>query len=61
MAETLTDVSQHYRERAEVSMYWWDEDDEVAMEIVQDAMKNLMFAFKRAGVRVPALHVTGRK
>lgn len=42
-------------------MYWWDEDDEAAMEIVQDAMKNLMIAFKQAGIRVPALHVTGRK
>jgi hypothetical protein len=57
----MSDNAAHFRERAEISMYWYDEDDEKAKEVLKEAMSNLMIAFKRAGVRFPAIHLTGRK
>ena len=54
-------IKRHYRERAEVSLFWYDEDDELAKPVVNKIMANLMRELIDAGVRFPAIHMTGQK
>lgn len=55
------DNRRHYRERAEVALFWYDEDDELAKPVVNKAMANLMRELIDAGVRFSAIHMTGKK
>lgn len=58
---TKEQTRSHYRPRADVTLFWWDEDDEKAKPVVNKAMANLMRELIDAGVRFSAIHMTGKR